>query len=899
MGAEPYTNVDNPFRYTQEMILQAYRVHPNPDNFDGNENITSGVPLSPVTLHQPSVQEQDIRARSSWNPDFARKENIPNTNGVASAAIPSSLGHSGNGGFATNGSALQSNGRFSQAHNHGSYPSSTGFQPQQGRVSRGRQEQWDVHGHSGFGGGDFDSHTAYYGNVAPSLQNYKRPFSGGGVNSGNHFPQDSYNPGASGNAYSRYNAPLLSPTSQQQQQQSRRPNPSNIAYRRRGEEPESWRQPRTQVPQQDYDSTPESAIGQQQQQLATVPYVTDSWTYRDPMGTVQGPFTPKEMQQWHEAGYFAPDLPIKRFLDTDFHFLSAYIEFYGGDPFMRPPMPYMARQPLQAPVRSQYKAEYSQDDVEQNAGLQTASYSRIDNQTVAQQGNENAGFDALFQNAFAAGPNQSSETEKGTAETRFDPFGNTLANRPAVVQHLQDPWATSTDPLSSNAFANNVEAHKDVFDGTTDENAKVSPSSSRQNNRAGANVSSREHSKDGKVTQKDDPSHIAEGQDLLSALLGGDIGGKVWRANNVEKGETEKGSADDSREARLHTSNSWLGSNAGDTSFDFELGGAKDLDLEDLEGDLRSQSLSPERPHENYAMLGDASDSGDAVLPTLEDDRKSSAKRNSKQSSAKSSPEKSRSTSPMPQTEVPKTSLAPWSTAKIGVPNSKLLAEIQREQQEAQELQQRERARQQSQEEDKQKIFTAAVEYRKPTTGWAGIAAKNVPASTFAIPRAVVANPATKVTSDTIITAPQLSSVPHQQQQQSVTQLRTGSTSVAIDTKTKLESNLESNKNPTEDFMRWAKGQLRTLINVNVDDFVALLLTIEDANMITEILSEAVGGSERINVPKFAQEFLRRRKTEAAGAAPYLMRTLRAQPTQQTEQFVTVGKKNRKKREVR
>ena len=35
------------------------------------------------------------------------------------------------------------------------------------------------------------------------------------------------------------------------------------------------------------------------------------WQYTDPQGQVQGPFEQENMRQWHEAGYFNADLPIK------------------------------------------------------------------------------------------------------------------------------------------------------------------------------------------------------------------------------------------------------------------------------------------------------------------------------------------------------------------------------------------------------------------------------------------------------------------------------------------------------------------------------------------------------------------------------------------------------------
>jgi len=65
--------------------------------------------------------------------------------------------------------------------------------------------------------------------------------------------------------------------------------------------------------------------------------------------------------------------------------------------------------------------------------------------------------------------------------------------------------------------------------------------------------------------------------------------------------------------------------------------------------------------------------------------------------------------------------------------------------------------------------------------------------------------------------------------------------------------------------------------------------------MITEVISETLGPDSNVDAEKFGQEFLRRRQTEAAGTAPYLMKTLRA-PAPESQQFVTVGKKKKVKK---
>ena len=49
----------------------------------------------------------------------------------------------------------------------------------------------------------------------------------------------------------------------------------------------------------------------------------ESWFYRDPQNTVQGPYETASMRQWHEARYFTHDLPIKLRHWNEFHPLGA------------------------------------------------------------------------------------------------------------------------------------------------------------------------------------------------------------------------------------------------------------------------------------------------------------------------------------------------------------------------------------------------------------------------------------------------------------------------------------------------------------------------------------------------------------------------------------------------
>ncbi|KAF3925916.1 hypothetical protein ABW20_dc0105409 [Dactylellina cionopaga] len=63
-----------------------------------------------------------------------------------------------------------------------------------------------------------------------------------------------------------------------------------------------------------------------------------TWVYKDPTGKIQGPFSGLEMHDWYKAGFFQPDLLIKRQEDGDFELLGQFIRRVGNsrEPFLIP-----------------------------------------------------------------------------------------------------------------------------------------------------------------------------------------------------------------------------------------------------------------------------------------------------------------------------------------------------------------------------------------------------------------------------------------------------------------------------------------------------------------------------------------------------------------------------------
>ncbi|KAI4261513.1 MAG: hypothetical protein L6R42_003290, partial [Xanthoria sp. 1 TBL-2021] len=62
------------------------------------------------------------------------------------------------------------------------------------------------------------------------------------------------------------------------------------------------------------------------------------WIYRDPQGTTQGPWSGLEMHDWYKAGFFSPELQVKKLEDTDYEPLAQLIRRIGNsrEPFLVP-----------------------------------------------------------------------------------------------------------------------------------------------------------------------------------------------------------------------------------------------------------------------------------------------------------------------------------------------------------------------------------------------------------------------------------------------------------------------------------------------------------------------------------------------------------------------------------
>ena len=89
--------------------------------------------------------------------------------------------------------------------------------------------------------------------------------------------------------------------------------------------------------QEQEHSTPTSQLPNAQQRQMVMPDRM-RWIYRDPSGNTQGPWSGLEMHDWYKAGFFSPELQVKKLEDNDYEPLAQLIRRIGNsrEPFLVP-----------------------------------------------------------------------------------------------------------------------------------------------------------------------------------------------------------------------------------------------------------------------------------------------------------------------------------------------------------------------------------------------------------------------------------------------------------------------------------------------------------------------------------------------------------------------------------
>ena len=89
-------------------------------------------------------------------------------------------------------------------------------------------------------------------------------------------------------------------------------------------------------PESDVPATSNQLPASQQRQMVMPDRMR--WIYRDPSGATQGPWSGLEMHDWYKAGFFSPELQVKKLEDGDYEPLAQLIRRIGNsrEPFLVP-----------------------------------------------------------------------------------------------------------------------------------------------------------------------------------------------------------------------------------------------------------------------------------------------------------------------------------------------------------------------------------------------------------------------------------------------------------------------------------------------------------------------------------------------------------------------------------
>lgn len=113
-------------------------------------------------------------------------------------------------------------------------------------------------------------------------------------------------------------------------------------------------------------SSPQDNTGsepQQQKDMGSEASLT--WQYRDPQGNVQGPFSALEMGGWYDAGYFGPELMVKRQDHPTFVYLRTLLK-KGGSPFVSTSEPKISGSKLHDSTYMDEQEESESEEYEAN-----------------------------------------------------------------------------------------------------------------------------------------------------------------------------------------------------------------------------------------------------------------------------------------------------------------------------------------------------------------------------------------------------------------------------------------------------------------------------------------------------------------------------------------------------
>ncbi|KAF9205718.1 hypothetical protein BGZ49_003653 [Haplosporangium sp. Z 27] len=344
----------NPFKYSKDLMLSLYRPTGLPIEFERHEYMTSEDSLPPISFLQLSEQEVKLLA-GSVNSEVARRTAQPGDGpqeriqGQRRESFSNTGEHSAGrydrSDKGTRTFESRSHGAGARPRNLNSEGRSHSFRrTEQIEREREREREPEDDGlwNSPVGNtvGSFDANGVFRvvgdGDELQPLSELEEPTS--------KNAEDDYEPTV--NASSQPQEPVTfdqgpSNSDQSSPQQSHLQQPlqdktgdsflfSNATLTGNGSLREDAEfAPFNQSPNPSAATVPEPVFD-------STPVELSKWLYRDPTGSIQGPFSSEEMHEWYKGGFFSPDLLIKREQDPTFEPLGSLIRKIGSEdkPFL-------------------------------------------------------------------------------------------------------------------------------------------------------------------------------------------------------------------------------------------------------------------------------------------------------------------------------------------------------------------------------------------------------------------------------------------------------------------------------------------------------------------------------------------------------------------------------------
>ncbi|KAJ1948057.1 kinesin-like protein, partial [Linderina macrospora] len=315
---------DRPFRYTHEAMLKLFKAQPAAEDFVVDERVFSSEALAPVSMTEMTAEEQGIFAGPI-------NSNMPKRYGQGQQG--QQQGQQQQGGRQMSPSNYGS--RSSGYHRQGNGNSGTAGGIRGRARGYGKSDDGIENGNAGGLGDDLDG-----GDDDGSLwaaQSINREnvgmFGADGVFRMGGGDEDESLEGpsrresmwsSSRRNTSAYSSRAASPNPALLRSGSGAAGGGSGSLRSSADDGGMWRDPAIKSA----STTPMSL----QQRRLLERAEASQWWYRDPQGSVQGPFTAAQMQDWHSGGYFPANLQVCLEGGTGFEALGSLVARVGGNP---------------------------------------------------------------------------------------------------------------------------------------------------------------------------------------------------------------------------------------------------------------------------------------------------------------------------------------------------------------------------------------------------------------------------------------------------------------------------------------------------------------------------------------------------------------------------------------